>query len=265
MENPDRPAFNLLESVAIENARNIVDKRYWDILRAFQIEVPGSEAARRRARKDEPPSPKEPSKLLLVFCSYAGSLFHAEVKVYPSGPHLAHWLEKLRGRIIDQVMNMAANLEDQGEIRGVSLTCHGVTPQQIVNAMCDDLDDLIEQRLQPPLSLSLPLPPDIQAQIVSNSPNQSNEQRDERLQIVAHELPELERDIARRFRLLSEYKAATGNPSNKKICEAQNSCIHRPEFYKWKQGKLPPDSKTTKSFEAFLKAQRRLIPKEPTR
>jgi hypothetical protein len=71
-------------------------------------------------------------------------------------------------------------------------------------------------------------------------------------------------EVERRQKLLSEYKAATGNPSNKKIYEAKNSGIHKPEFYQWRAGRLSVDSRTTKTFEAFLRAKRRPIPRNPT-
>ncbi len=74
---------------------------------------------------------------------------------------------------------------------------------------------------------------------------------------------EVQEEIWRRAKLLSEYKTATGNPSNKKIYQAQNSGIHKPEFYRWRNGRLPTDSKTAKTFEAFLRAKKRPIPRAP--
>jgi hypothetical protein len=71
-------------------------------------------------------------------------------------------------------------------------------------------------------------------------------------------------EAERRENLLDEYKKATGNPSNKKIYEAHNSGIHKPEFYRWKNGVLPAHSRTTHKFEAFLKARRKPIPRKPT-
>jgi hypothetical protein len=59
-------------------------------------------------------------------------------------------------------------------------------------------------------------------------------------------------EVERRRQLLEEYKAATGNPSNKKIWEAENSPIYKPEFYKWRDGRLPASSATTRNFERFL-------------
>jgi hypothetical protein len=69
--------------------------------------------------------------------------------------------------------------------------------------------------------------------------------------------------IASRECLLSEYKSATGNPSNKKIYEATNSGIHKPEFYKWLKGTLSPRSKTSRNFERFLGKKDRPSPRKP--
>ncbi len=63
-----------------------------------------------------------------------------------------------------------------------------------------------------------------------------------------------ERD--RRAKLLLDYKAATTNPSNKRIYQARNSPIHKPQFYKWLKGSLPSTSATTINFERFLRERK---------
>jgi hypothetical protein len=80
---------------------------------------------------------------------------------------------------------------------------------------------------------------------------------------VAAEQPQEQEEVAQRAKLLSEYKAATG-ASNKKIYEARNSGIYKPEFYQWLKGRLPANSTTAKNFETFLKAKKRPIPRKPT-
>ena len=76
-------------------------------------------------------------------------------------------------------------------------------------------------------------------------------------------LPNSETIIDRRATLLDEYKRATG-ANDYQIYNAQNSHIHKLEFYQWKKGKLPENSKTAKMFEAFLKAKKNPIRKSPT-
>jgi hypothetical protein len=67
----------------------------------------------------------------------------------------------------------------------------------------------------------------------------------------------------RRGALLAEYKAATGNPSNRQLYQAKNSGIHKPQFYDWLKGKLPVVSATAKNFERFLSEKKQPIPKKP--
>jgi hypothetical protein len=69
--------------------------------------------------------------------------------------------------------------------------------------------------------------------------------------------------VPRRMTLLSEYRSATGNPSNRKIYTARNSGINKPEFYAWLRGDLPDTSKTTINFDKFLHSKKRPIPKNP--
>lgn len=74
---------------------------------------------------------------------------------------------------------------------------------------------------------------------------------------------EVHNEEARRRSALAEYKAATGNPSNKRIYEARNSGIHKPQFYEWQRGELPADSATTRNFERFLAEKKPPIARRP--
>lgn len=70
-------------------------------------------------------------------------------------------------------------------------------------------------------------------------------------------------EIIRRQQLLADYRLATGNPSNKKIYEARNSGIHKPQFYGWLKGELPATSQTAINFERFLSEKKPPIPRKP--
>jgi hypothetical protein len=70
-------------------------------------------------------------------------------------------------------------------------------------------------------------------------------------------------EVTRRADLLAAYKRANSNPSNKRIYEARNSGIHKPQFYEWVRGELPADSETTGNFERFLKEQKPPIARKP--
>jgi len=66
--------------------------------------------------------------------------------------------------------------------------------------------------------------------------------------------------IPNRQALLDEYKRETGVTSDRQIygCAGPgtHSC-HKPQFLKWKDGRLPADSETAKSLERFLRERRR--------
>jgi hypothetical protein len=70
-------------------------------------------------------------------------------------------------------------------------------------------------------------------------------------------------EVTRRADLLAAYKQATDNPSNKKIYEARNSGIHKPQFYQWVTGELPAHSETTRNFERFLEEKKPPISRRP--
>jgi hypothetical protein len=63
-------------------------------------------------------------------------------------------------------------------------------------------------------------------------------------------------EVERRAKLLEDYKLATKIASDRKVYQARNSGIHKPEFYKWRKGTLAPDSATAINFERFLREQK---------
>jgi hypothetical protein len=71
-------------------------------------------------------------------------------------------------------------------------------------------------------------------------------------------------ELRRRNILLAEYKAAAGQPSNRKIYNARNSGIHKPEFYDYFNGDLKAESQTFVNFESFLRAKKPPIPRTAT-
>ena len=59
-----------------------------------------------------------------------------------------------------------------------------------------------------------------------------------------------------RVTLLRDYKAATGISKNAPIYDAQQHSMHKPQFYLWLCGILPPESAVSVSFERFLREKR---------
>jgi hypothetical protein len=281
MGHTNRPTFTLQQSAAIESAQNGVDRIFWERLEALQAEMPYAEANSRRVTP-RPPAPKQPSKLLMTIADYARNLFIAEGNLYEDGPYLKNWHESLKDRIIDRIAQMIDHLEQQGAARGFSLMYHGVEPEQMREAAESEMDGVIAARLAMP-----PAPPktgrasltgkqaialaSAGVDIASGSPllvalHEQSNRAIEQQQISPtpqSTQPEPQGEAKRRAKLLSDYRSATG-ASNRKIYEAQNSGIHKPEFYEWLKGNLAASSRTTKTFEAFLVAKRRPIPRKPT-
>jgi hypothetical protein len=80
---------------------------------------------------------------------------------------------------------------------------------------------------------------------------------------VEQKSPTSNEEIQRRIKLLAGYKAATGNPANRRIYTSSNSGIHKPQFHEWLRGDLASTSKTSVRFEKFLQAKKRPIPRAP--
>jgi hypothetical protein len=72
-------------------------------------------------------------------------------------------------------------------------------------------------------------------------------------------------EVERRQELLNEYKVANKSLPHKRIYEAKNSGLHKPEFYEWLNGTLPATSETTLNFERFLRDKKPPIPRKPKR
>lgn len=72
-----------------------------------------------------------------------------------------------------------------------------------------------------------------------------------------------DRERERRAELLRQYKAATGDPSNKRIYEAKNSGIYKPDFYAWLKADLSSESAMSINFERFLRLKKPPIPRKP--
>jgi len=177
--------------------------------------------------------------LKMILAEYARNLYIAEGNSYPDDPKIGRWLEVLRDRLVERAMSTVTRMEEEAKKRNASFEYHEVSPEQMREVMRSEINKQISDRTGAPQPAG-PSPP----QEVKTESDGS--------------------EAARRAILLSEYKAATGNPSNKSIYEASNSGIYKPEFYQWVNGELPDKSRVTKRFEAFLKARRKPIPRKPT-
>jgi hypothetical protein len=259
MGTPDRPPLTLEQQVGIETAQQGVDERFWQFLWSFQALLPhAQEEYNPRLNRLNPPIPKEPAKFQLVVSEYAKNLFMIESGMYSAdAPELKEWLEGLGERIVERISNTLDDIEGKGYYQSRSFAHHDVGPEQLLATMRETIRKLIEKQLQGWISRP-PLPPEVMRQM-HGEPHRGAIRAD-----VSQEPATVESEVDRRAKLLAEYKLATGNPPDLRLYTASNSGIHKPEFYQWRDGRLPAKSRVTKRFEAFLKAKKKPIPKNPT-
>ncbi len=252
MKDLDRPDLGPLAYEEIEQAQHEIDTRYWKALREMQVP---SEALQRvfALHSGEPRPPKRPEHLRVLIHSYARELFRTEANRYPVGSQLSRWLLLLKERVTVRIMGSIQEIEKGQQFRLQSLAYHGLTESDMRQAVNEALRPLIGQAA-------------MSNQSGSGLPLQYPETRipDAPQYFEPAELgPDEHGEIGRRKRLLAEYKAATHNPSNKKIYEARNSGIYKPQFYQWLDGTLSAHSATAVNFERFLTNKKPPIPRRP--
>jgi hypothetical protein len=139
---------------------------------------------------------------------YSSVLFRTEAAEYPAAPELELWLSGLVERVIEKVMTIVAKMNQTSfdYIHGkqyLGLSWHGLTLEEMQEAARQGLEDdkaAVLRRLQPDSAQDIVL------------------QDSESGQIIIGESPaQVGGIVERRDKLLEEYKAATGNPSNKQI------------------------------------------------
>jgi hypothetical protein len=231
----DRPPFHQLVLEQLEIAAKRIDLKYWHALKSFQIDYTGPDTL----------SPtKTPVLLRNELTMYAGALFRLEADQYPKNDgNYAAWLVTLSNRITARILHAVEELE-ASEGTG-KLSYHGLS----VDAMREGLQVFLALVVFEYAGISMPiLPPTAQRKAQKASAEPETESNPE---------------VARRAALLAEYKAATRNVSNKRIYEAQNSGIHKPEFYRWVSADLPDTSIPARRFERFLASKKMPIPRKP--
>jgi len=187
-------------------------------------------------------------------------MFRTEASEYPADPQIEFWLSKLAERVVEHVMETVAvmNQTTYDIFHGKQyngLSWHGLTLEDMRDAAREGLE------FDKTSVLNRLLPESVQ------DTNSEGSEAAPISESVGESIPtasEAGSLIERRKKFLDEYKAATGHPSSKQIYEASNSGIHKPEFYQWKNGNLPAESRVTKRFEVFLKAKKRPVPRNTT-
>jgi hypothetical protein len=233
-----------------------VDEIFWERLTALQVSVI-TNLTFMGAGPTPPGPPKRPLELKSVLHSYAEQLFYVEASKYPpTDPDFVQWLIKLSPKLESHIMRRLKELEAKSFMK--SLRYHEVTEEAMREAIGVALQASIKKFAgdrEVPQASSLRSGPDHPvARLVraTDPPKQPT-------RVASKTLPDGE--IERRKKLLEEYKAAT-SASNKKIYEARNSGVHKPQFYEWINGELSAESATAQNFERFLVAKKPPIPRD---
>ena len=267
MDEQEKPPLGLYAYEEIAKSLHGVDEEYWAQLDEMKVKGPFASGP---AQNSRPAPPRLPEHLRATLMAYARRLFLVEANEYPASPQIERWFTKLAERVTERVMR-AVEYIDQPSFLGTilkakqiyGLSYHGLTDLQIRQAIGSALDEIRTMslaRFQSVLNKATSNPETATAEGLHRSalrmpkPNGESDNAAESPAGI----------IERRRKMLSDYKAATGNPSEQRIYKASNSGIHKPEFLKWKDGRLPEGSKTTKRFEQFLKAKKSPIPRKPT-
>ena len=253
MDENDSPPLSQYEWEEIDKQLHEVDKEYWPKL--LELRYDKFKAV---AGPPSPTPPRLPDHLRRLLAEYARRLFVTESAEYRPSPHIEAWLRRLAIKMADRVINSIDRLESSlfdritGNVRMFSFSWHGLSR--------DDMRSTIDSALEEEISLTLVRYGSISSEVVEGKLETAHDIALE--QTAAKSIEESAGQLAEtRSKLLEEYKAATGNPSNMQIYQASNSGIFKPEFYKWRRGKLPEDSKITVRFERFLRAKKRPIPR----
>jgi hypothetical protein len=237
----DRPNLGSEVFEQIEVEMHFQDMRYWKLLASLQMPTPLATKHEVSSVNDGPPPPLLPVKLSNTITEYVLSLIEVEASKYPKPhPGIRVWMEALARRVEARVLNIIALLEARDSYR--SLAHHGLSQDQVLTIIRENAEWAISMYS------------------FDGGPQETKPKPDpvpsEESQIEAATEVALDSEVTRRVTLLNEYKAANGQASNRRIYLAQNSPIHKPQFYKWLSGTLSANSSTTQNFERFLRSKR---------
>jgi hypothetical protein len=235
----ERPPLHPIIKESIDQLWHRLDQTHWPNITAMRV--------KKYYPPDTPVPPPAPETLLGQIRGYANMLFKVEADQYGefrNHEQYQRWLAHLAERVVLKVMTALERL-DEGDPDALLLSYHGLSKSDVeeqmreamfamASAYAPGVSGFVKAPARPPLPL-------------------------ERDPIQVADLSK----VQRRAKLLEEYKAATNNTSNKRIYEAKNSGVHKPEFYRWINGELPSGSSTAMNFERFLQAKRPPIPRRP--
>jgi len=94
-----------------------------------------------------PPSPRSPQALRSLLRQYASHVFESEATYFPDEKDLEHWLQRLSGNIVSEIMQRVIQVENVGRARYVTLDYHGLTREDMINAIREGAREAANGRL----------------------------------------------------------------------------------------------------------------------
>jgi hypothetical protein len=231
------------------------DQTYWPQITAMRV--------KKYHPLDTPVPPPTPELLLNKLLQYASVLFKVEADQYEqlrTGGHYLDWLSRLTDRVVAKVVKVSGQLND-GDSDALLLDYHGLTLPKIEQELKEFLEGIAYQYDQGQFNATV-----AKIQINKSQTVNIEQPSDSTLPLKGETVSLGQSDsteVERRQKLLNEYKVANKSLPNKRIYEARNSGLHKPEFYEWLNGTLPAKSETTLNFERFLREKKPPIPRKP--
>jgi hypothetical protein len=254
--------LSLEEQAAIEREREAI---YEHARVTFDLLPIGKSTVDRISRFSSSPMAPHQNKsatLRLQLGEFSANLFNAEAKHYlkyaKDEAELRSWLQPIAARIGGDVAR------DAFESSQTFHCSEADRRKAISDALIKRVDHWVEKKQSeiisrasgPQREAAAPTPVRGRMAFSFDPPGNSPDE-------VTQKTPSPSEEVQRRINLLANYKAATGNPSNRQIYTSSNSGIHKPQFHEWLRGDLASSRKTSIKFEKFLQAKKRPIPRTP--
>lgn len=147
MTPSNRPRLSHDVELEIETAKNQMHVHYWPRLQQMQELTERARDQFQRIRTLAPPSPRSPQALRSLLRQYASHVFESEATYFPDEKDLEHWLQRLSANVISEIMQRVVQVEDVGRSSHITLDYHGLTREDMVNAIREGAEEAAKHRL----------------------------------------------------------------------------------------------------------------------
>jgi lambda repressor-like predicted transcriptional regulator len=148
MSPSNRPRLSDAIELDIETAKNQMHVHYWPRLQQMQELTEDARNQYQRLRPNlAPPSPRSPQALRSLLRQYASHVFEIEATHFPDEKDLEHWLQRLSGKVIAEIVQRVVQVENAGRARYVTLDYHGLTRDDMISAVREGAEESAKHRL----------------------------------------------------------------------------------------------------------------------